>query len=304
MHETHLANVDLNLLVVLDALFKARSVTGAAQRLGLSQPATSRAVGRLRALLGDPLFVRGSTGLTFTERAEALRSPLEQALQQMETLVSGQPRFDPATSNRSFTAIAADYSQAVLLPPLLERLAREAPRLELRILGPTPEWERLLTEGHAHFLWAPPRKGPQALIQTHLFDEGFAYVVRRGHPIARKPFTLERFLSLRHVSLAPEGQSGNPLDLRLAKLGVQRRIAAQVPSFLVVGPIIASTDLGATLPRRLIRQMASRWQLTEMEMPFWDHRFDNANAWHERFRHDPGHAWLRQCILDVSKSLR
>ncbi|MBL8954565.1 MAG: LysR family transcriptional regulator [Myxococcaceae bacterium] len=304
MRETHLSRVDLNLLVVLQALFETRSVTGAAKRLDLSQPAASRALGRLRALLDDPLFVRTPRGLEPTPRAEPMRRELDLVLEQIQTLVAGKARFDPATSTRAFTAIAADYSQATLLPHLLERLAREAPHVSLRVIGPTLDWERMLTEGQADFLWSPPRKAPQTIVHTPLFDEGFGFVVRKGHPIAKRPLNLERFLSLRHISLSPEGLAGNPLDAHLATLGKRRTIAAQVPSFLVLGPLLASTDLGATLPTRIIEQQASRWGLVRLELPFWKMRFTTSNAWHERFRHDPGHAWLRQCILDAGKALR
>lgn len=303
MHEMHLARIDLNLLVVLQELFIARSVTGAAKRLGLSQPAVSRSLGRLRLLMADPLFIRAPAGLLTTPRAEALRAELEQVLGRIETMMLGSGKFVPATSTRSFSVIAADYGQAVLLPPLLARLAREAPHINLRVLSPSPNWEQMLGEGQAHFLWAPPRKAAQTIVWSKLFDEGFGFVVRRGHPIAKKPLTLERFLSLRHLAISPEGSDGNPLDKHLATLGKQRHIAAQVPSFLVIAPLIASTDLAVVLPRRIIEQQAERWQLVEMKITFWPQRFTTSNAWHERFRHDAGHAWLRQCILEVGQAL-
>ncbi len=305
MHETHLSKVDLNLLVVLQAIFTARSVTGAAKRLGLSQPAVSRALGRLRTLLDDPLFVRTPSGLTTTPRADALRADLEQVLGSIETMMMGRAKFDPATATRTFTVIAADYAQAVLLPALLERLTHEAPNITVRILSPRPEWEQMLNEGQAHFNWAPPQKAAQTIIFSELFDEGFGFVVRRGHPATKKPLTLERFLALRHLAISPEGRSSsNPLDEYLAKLGVARQVVGHVPSFLVVAPLIASTDLAVTLPRRIIEQQAPRWKLVELKLPFTMYRFTTTNAWHERFRHDLGHAWFRQCILEVGKSLR
>lgn len=305
MHETHLSKVDLNLLVVLQELFTARSVTGAAKRLGLSQPAVSRALGRLRALLDDPLFVRTPSGLTTTPRADALRAELEQVLGSIETMMMGRAKFDPSTATRTFTVIAADYAQAVILPPLLERLAHEAPNISVRILSPRLDWEQLLNEGQAHFNWAPPRKAAQTIVFSELFDEGFGFVVRRGHPAAKRPLTLERFVAIRQLALSPEGRTGsNPLDDHLAKLGVARRVVAHVPSFLVVAPLIAATDLAVTLPRRIIEQQVARWNLVELKLPFTMHRFTTANAWHERFRHDLGHAWFRQCLLDIGKSLR
>jgi len=304
MHETHLSKIDLNLLVVLQELLTARSVTGAAKRLGLSQPAVSRALGRLRALLNDPLFVRAPAGLITTPRAEALRVELDQVLGRIESMMVGRGRFDPTTSTRAFTVIAADYAQAVILPPLLQRLSSDAPQITLRVLPQSATWEQQLNAGEAHFFWAPQRKAAQTIVWSELFDEGFGFVVRRGHPASKRPLTLERFLALRHLALSPEGRTGNPLDQHLANLGVRREIVAQLPSFLVIAPLIASTDLAVTLPRRIIEQQGPRWGLVELKLPFTAYRFTTSNGWHERFRHDSGHAWFRQCILETGKSLR
>ncbi len=303
MHQTHLNSIDLNLLVVLHELLETRSVTEAAKRLQRSQPATSRALARLRVLLGDPLFVRTRSGLMPTPRAEERRGELESVLGRIEALVSNEGAFDPMTATRSFTVIAADYAMAVLMPAVMERLAREAPKMSIRVVGPSPLWESQLADGQAHLMWAPQRKAAQTIVWTKLFDEGFGFVVRRGHPATRGAFTLERFLKVRQVAIAPEGQLGNPQDTLLANLGVRRQVVAQVTSFLVVAPLVAQCDLGAALPRRIIEQQATRWGLVELKLPFSMYRFTSCQAWHERFRHDPGHAWFRQCVASVSRTI-
>ncbi len=302
MHETHLSKIDLNLLVVLNELISARSVTGAARRLGLSQPAVSRAWGRLRGVLGDPLFVRTTSGLALTPRTEALRPGLERVLSGVEALVAGHDAFDPATASRLFTVIAADYAQATVLPSLLDRLAREAPSVQVRAVASGPGWEAMLDDGRADFIWGPPRKASQTIVWSKLFEEGFGFVVHRSHPAAQRPLTLARYLELRHVAVAPEGSAGNALDQHLAKLGVRRHVAAHVSSFLVVAPLVAGGQLGATLPRRIIEQQAGRWGLVERKLPF-TLGFSVSQGWHERHRHDAGHAWFRQCVVEVGRSL-
>ena len=299
---THLDGIDLNLLLVLQRLFEAGSVTGAAERLGLSQPAVSRSLSRLRRAFGDDLFVRAPGGLQPTPRAEALRAGLGEALARLGALVAGPAPFSPAATTRAFTVAAGDYAEAVLLPRLLGALAREAPEATLRVVPVDPAWEPSLAERRSDLLWAPRRRAGAGVVWTHLWDEGFAFVVRRGHPAARRPLTLERFTAVAQLAIAPEGRGGNPLDERLARLGARRRVVAQVPSFLVVPALIAGSDLGVTLPRRLVALHAARWDLAALELPFDMPGFDISQAWHERLRGDPAHAWFRKLVAGVARA--
>ncbi len=301
MPETHLETLDLNLLRVLQRLFETGSVTLAAERLGLSQPAVSRALGRLRRAFGDDLFVRAPGGLRATPRAEALRAGLGEALDRLGALVAGPAPFAPAATTRAFTVASGDYAEAVLLPGLLGALAREAPAATLRVVPLAAALEPSLVEGRCDLLWAPRRRAGAGVVWTHLWSEGFAFVVRRGHPAARRPLTLERFTAVPQIAIAPEGRGGNPLDERLARLGARRRVVAQVPSFLVVPALIAGSDLGVTLPRRLIALHAARWDLAALELPFDMPGFDISQAWHERWRGDAAHAWFRKLVAGVAR---
>jgi DNA-binding transcriptional LysR family regulator len=301
MHESHIDDLDLNLLLVLQRLFEAGSVTGAAERLGLSQPAVSRALGRLRTAFGDALFVRAPGGLQPTPRAEALREGLGEALARLGALVAGPAPFSPAATTRAFTVATRDYAEAVLLPRLLGALAREAPAATLRVVPVDGAWEPALAEGRWDLLWGPRRRAGAGLIWTHLWDEGFAFVVRLGHPATRRPLTLERFTAIPQLAIAPEGKGANPLDERLARLGARRRVVAQVPSFLVVPALVAGSDLGVTLPRRMVALHAARWGLAALELPFEMTGFDISQAWHERLRGDPAHAWFRKLVAAVAR---
>lgn len=300
MHQTH-ELADLNLLTTFRHLLATGSVTATADRMRLSQPAVSRALGRLRTALQDPLFVRDRGGLVPTARALALQPELEALLTRLDDLLTSGAGFDPATSRRTFVVATSDYSASVLMRPLLKRLATEAPGVTVRVVQTAPEAEAALQQGTWDFLWAPQRPMSQAIVWTKLFDETFSFVVREGHPLASKPLTLERYLSIQQIALSPEGRPGNPLDEALQRMGHQRQLVAHVPTFAVVPSLIAQSDLGAVLPRRIIEVHGKPWRLVSRVLPFQVHGFTLKQAWHERHRHDDGHAWFRQLIVDLCR---
>jgi DNA-binding transcriptional LysR family regulator len=301
-HDMRSTHADLNLLVVLQRLLETGSVTAAAERLRLSQPAVSRALGRLRDTFGDALFVRTPDGLRPTPRAEQLRAELGGVLSRIDALLAGPGAFSPAESARTFTLATADYGVSVLLPRLLRELASRAPGVSVRVLPVGGSADTALAAGEWDLLWAPRRKAGAGIVWTHLFDERFAFVVRKDHPATRRPLTLARFAAIPQLAIAPEGGRGsNPLDERLKRLGARRRVVAQVPSFLVVPPLVAGTDLGVTLPRRSVELLAHRWELAVLDLPFEMPGFDLSQAWHERFRHDPAHTWFRQLVASIAR---
>lgn len=301
----HVDGVDLNLLVALGHLFEARSVTTAANRMRLTQPAMSRVLGRLRKTFSDPLFLRTPRGLVATPRAELLKPLLDEALARVDAVIAGPVGFDPTTTHREFTIASADYAQAVVVPALLERLRREAPGVSTHFVTKGGDWEAALLRGDWDVVWAPRGKdrSSRAIVWNRLLDEQFSFVVRRGHPASRRPFTLERFLALEHVALSPEGRPGNRVDETLARLGHTRRVVLTVPSFLVVPHVIATSDLGGVLPRRIVAQVADRYGLTTLPIPFALGGFDISQAFHERARNDPAHAWFRHLVRRVTAEL-
>jgi DNA-binding transcriptional LysR family regulator len=297
-----LRGVDLNLLVAFAELAATGSVTRAATKLGVTQPAMSRTLGRLRKTFGDPLFLRGPGGLVATPRARELQPAVEAWLEQAAVLVAGPPRFDPATAERTFQVATADYAEAVLLPRLLQRLQQEAPRVRLRITTQPFPLDAALEAGELDLAWLPRQAASRQVVWTRLFEESFGFVVRKGHPVLRRPFKLERFLSLRHLAIAPVGRTNsNPLDQLLEKLGHRREVAATVPNFLVVPSLVAGSDVGVTLPRRIVELATRHYPLVSLPLPFALPGFTMHQAWHERVRKDPGHAWLRQLVVDVAR---
>ncbi|MBL8919338.1 MAG: LysR family transcriptional regulator [Myxococcaceae bacterium] len=301
MHQVHELK-DLNLLTTFRHLLATGSVTATADRMRLSQPAVSRALGRLRQALGDPLFVRDGGRLLATPRALSLQPELEALMGRLDELLLTGTGFDPATSRRTFVVATADYGTAVLMAPLLERLAAEAPSVTVRVVQIGPEPEQALSSGACEVMWSPPRPLSQAVVWTKLFDEGFAFVVRKAHPAARQPLTLERYLGIAQLALSPDGKPGNRLDEALERLGHRRRLVAHVPSFSLVPALVAQSDLGAVLPRRLIALSAHAWGLVARPLPFPVPGFSLHQAWHERNRHDAGHAWFRKLVADVARA--
>ena len=290
-------DLDLNLLRVIDALAAERNVTRAARRIGMSQPAFSHALRRLRDSLGDPLYVRVPRGMAPTARALELE-PLVRDLLARAGALARTEQFSPASCRRSFRIATTDYFEHIALPTLAARLAAAAPHAAL-VSRPTAASlpARELEEG-AFDLAVAGFFGrlPAGFYQQRLFDESFVCVVRRDHPLVRRRLTLEQYTELPHVLIAPGGELRGPVDDRLAAAGLQRRVAVAVSSFLSAGWIAATSDLLLTAPRRLAaafeRSLPVRLVPPPVELP----GFSVVQVWHERHHADPAHLWLRRLL--------
>ena len=299
MHSMNIAKLDLNLLVALDALLAERHVSRAAHRLGLSQPAMSHALRRLREAFADPLLVRTKDGLAPTLQAEALAAPLRAALESLQAAISQQQLFTAATSQRSFSLGTSDYAEFVLLPPLLKLTARIAPRVDLWVRR-YDNFEARLQQGEIDLaLGVNPR--PDAGIRSRvLFRDRFVVIMRRNHPLAKnKKLSLSAFASASHAFIAPGGTRGGAVDTALATVGRERRIAIGVPHFLVAPYIVAETDLLLTVGERIARAYAKHLPLRIIEAPLALPDFAVAMIWHERTETDAGHQWLRQRFVET-----
>ena len=292
-----LGGVDLNLLAALDALLAEQRVARAAARVGLSQPAMSRALGRLRALLGDPLLVRDGARMRTTPRADALGPRVRRILAEVKaTLLEAAP-FDPAADRRTFVIATNDYCGAVLLPGLIQRLRREAPLVDLKVraLGPSTPVEAL-AEGALDLAIGTFLEGTAGLVEQVLLEDGFVCVVRAGHPLARPRLTLRRYAEAEHLLVSAPGEGPGVADLALAERGLARRVAVRVPYFLVAARLVASTDLVLTLPRRLAEVVAADAGLVLLKPPLPLPRFEVTLVGHPRAAADPALAWLRALI--------
>jgi DNA-binding transcriptional LysR family regulator len=294
-------NVDLNLLVALDALLAERSVSRAAVRLHLSQPATSALLARLRGLFGDPLLLRSARGMLPTPRALELLGPVKQVLDEIDAIVQPRAAFDPASAAHTFTLSASDYVEYALLPTLVDYLERTAPgvRLAVRPLDLQTVSKQMET-GEVDLCITGLQNAPPGLHQQPLYAERMVSVVRRDHPGVGARLTLDKFCSLDHILVSVRGSGFSArIDEALTALGRKRRARLAVPHFLLVPEIVARSDMISALPERLARGHAKKLRI--YEPPLKIEGFTVGQIWHERNQREPAQLWLREVLRELAQ---
>jgi DNA-binding transcriptional LysR family regulator len=291
-------DLDLNLLRVFDAVLHDRTVTAAAARLGLTQPAVSNALGRLRQLLGDPLFVRTASGMEATPFARGVADPVRQALALIETALAHGPGFEPATATRAFRFYMSDLGQVEFLPPLVERVQRLAPGVRLEAVAVDIEdiADALASGALDIVVGFLPGLGPP-IARRALFRDPYVCLMRADHPIER--LTRKKFLEASHALVTYRAGGHRVIEEALERAGVARRIALRVPHFTVMPMVLERTDLILTLPARVARVYESRGRFKSLPPPVPIPAAEVAVHWHERFDGDPGNRWLRQQIVEL-----
>jgi DNA-binding transcriptional LysR family regulator len=298
----NLNSLDLNLLVALDALLKEASVSRAAMRIGLSQPAASHALQRLRDVIGDPLLVRTGARMELTPRAQALRGPLAQTLDQVRGLFMPE-EFDAGRSERHFRLMMPDLAVELLMPPLMEKVTKQAPGVTIDVVpwrGPaifTAEFARtidlVISIGDAF----------KGFHRQRLYIDSDALAVRKGHPARARLKQREAFLAARHVAVVIRGQNEDLIDRWLHTKGIERRIALVVPGYIEALHVAARTDLVAFVPRRLITALTKQLSLKTVTPPF-DPGIDEQHMFYPtRAQFDPGSIWLRKLMLETGRGL-
>jgi len=292
IHLMNLNSLDLNLLVALDALLREANVSRAAMRIGLSQPAASHALQRLRDLLGDPLLVRNGARMELTPRAQALRGPLAQALDQVRGLFIPDD-FDAGSSERHFRLMMPDLAVELLMPPLMEKITQAAPNIRIDVVpwrGPaifTAEFARtidmVISIGDAF----------KGFHRQLLYTDSDALAVRRSHPAGAKLKRREAFLNARHVAVVIRGQNEDLIDGWLRAKGIERRIALVVPGYIEALHVAARTDLVAFVPRRLIAALSKQLSLISVTPPLDPGIDEQFMFYPTRAQMDPGSIWLR-----------
>lgn len=298
MRKVDLRRVDLNLLVALDALLEERSVTRASLRLGLSQPAMSRALARLRALFSDTLLVDGSRGYMLSGRAEELRPLLRQTLAGIGAMLDASP-FDPSQASGSVRLVMTDLHAAVLAPRLLAQLYKEAPGVNLDILPPTPEILEMLGDDRTDAIVGAIEDAPSGIHRRKLFDDRYVTLMRTGHPAASRNLTLEAYLALDHMVVSITGTGAAPIDVLLSGMGRSRKVKVRVPNFFAAMEIAASSDLVMTLPESLAHMAAGGARLVVLPPPVDPGNIALNLLWHARYQDAPRHVWLRNLIVAV-----
>jgi DNA-binding transcriptional LysR family regulator len=302
----NISSIDLNLLLALDVLVEERSVTKAGQRIGLSQPAMSNVLRRLRQLLDDPVLVRTSQGMVPTTRATELIGPVRKALAEIEGALTKDQKFEPSQARRAFRVAAVDHTWVVLLPHLARLLADRAPGIRLDFFPYSDATNADLESGaiDAAVVVGPGHGRAAGFQRAEMYDDNFDCLVRKNHPLVKRRLTLRRYLDVGHVVASARSRRGGLVDRALKKKGLSRRVQLIVPHFVAAPFVVANTDLIATLPRGVALPFARMLDLSVFPPPLKLQGGPWFLVWHERTLRDPAQTWLREQIMEVSLGLR
>ncbi len=300
----NLRMLDLNLLVVFDAVAQERNATRAAVKLNMTQPAISHALGRLRAALRDDLFVRTPEGMEATPFALRLAAPVRAALQDIQTVLVGATAFDPATTERSFSVAVDNRSALVLASPIATAVAAEAPGIQLDIRpSGTVDLPGQLDRGELDLALGGLAAPGERFSDLKLFEDGFVALVRRGHPAAVEgSVTLEALSTYAHLALSSTGEATPFVDLELAAQGLARRIALKAP-LLAAAAALAQSEMIAVIGERTARAFARTAPLDVLRLPFDSPQSVSAILWHRRFDGHAAHHWLRSLVVRVARTV-
>ncbi len=295
-----LRNIDLNLLVVLDALLTEKHVTRTGARLHLSQPAISHSLSKLRVLLDDPILIRQGSEVVLSALAQNLQAPLKEILSQIEILLGKSIDFVPANSHRTFRLAMSDYGAAIVLPKLLRQLRAQAPNTTL-----------VVTQDSRHGMFEQIAQGKIDLalgVFPHLtadissevlFEETFSCLLDRSTLPASGQLDLDNYLLRPHISVSVDGCTNGEIDRLLRAEGLQRRIAVSVPHWRTAPSMISNTDLILTVATRTLDNAPLDDDLVSLSPPLPIPPFPFVQIWHNRFGEDPAHIWLREQVRQV-----
>ncbi|HTQ46845.1 MAG TPA: LysR family transcriptional regulator [Polyangiaceae bacterium] len=299
----HLAQVDLNLLVVLDELLRSRSTTIAARRLGRTQSAVSHALARLRATFDDPLLIRAGSALEPTASAERLQAPLREMLLRAAALVRGSSgAFDPARIERTFVVACADYAEVILLPRLLPVLRRQAPGVDVvtRFLG--DDFDRAVQAREVDLAYGTRFRTLSGIVVQPVRSEELVVLLRRGHPALGRRMTVRGYAALDHVLVAPRGLPGSAVDTALEPLGLSRRVVLRMPHFTAAAVVVSKTELVVTLPEGLAHEVADGLGLVSVPLPLAVPGFTFSIGYSSAFEDDAPHRWFRERVVEAASS--
>ncbi len=303
MREVNLSGLDLNLLPALDALLRLRNVTQAASEAGLSQPAMSRALARLREIFADALLLRLRRSYALTPKAQSLAPRVAAALAELRGLYN-EPGFDPSTERRQLRLVATDLQTILLGPAAAARLAREAPGVDLRFESFTPDIVARLESGAVDLAFALSTTPlPPGAMSEPLGEDRLAVVMRRDHPAAQRPWTIGDYEAFDHAGIAILGDGPSELDARLAAAGVARRLAFVTPHFMAALAAVAASDMVTTISAVFARRFAATFGLVLKEPPFANNILHNALIWSGAKSGDRFLAWFRALLQDVARDV-
>lgn len=311
----NLKNIDLNLLVYLDVLLLKRNVTRAAESLGISQPAMSNGLQRLRKLFNDPLLVRTSNGMSPTERAERLQPLVREIIMSVEKAVESEQEFEPARANRVFRISVSDYTESTLVPQLLRYMRSRAPNITLDFLTPSDVTFEDLEHSHVDMVINRFDALPESLHQRTVWHDSFSCLVSHNNPI-RYDFSIENYLLANHIWVSKTGmgvgvgvepgavQKLGWVDDALAVIGKKRRIRVFTRHYQAAMKLAEARDLVVTLPTRAANLVKDNPEVVILEPPFEIPEIELQMAWSPLLQHNPAHQWLRRVIVEVAGEVK
>lgn len=299
-----LHSLDLNLLLVFDAVYQAGTVTRAADEVGITQSSMSNALTRLREYFNDPLFVRAGGRMEPTPLAQSLALPVQDALRQLRAALEDKRHFDPTQSQRNFSVCMSEIAQRIFLPPLLRQLRRLAPEVRVTTLDMSPERaQAALPTGELDLIIGYFADLGESIYGQRIFQEHYVVLLRKGHPLVGDALTLQAYLGAEHISYQPAAAShftlDNLLDKEFSALGARRRVSLRVAHSLGLATIVAESDLMLTIPSRLAQAFSNTFGLQVLPLPLAVPPIDIKQYWHARYQHDPASRWLRAQFLEL-----
>ena len=292
-------NLDTRLLQIFDEIYKTRSVTRAADQLGLGQPVVSIALGKLRQHFGDPLFVRTSSGMDPTPLGEELVRPIRAAIDALQAALGYRSAFDPATVQRTFRIAMTDISQLVLLPGLWARLHRVAPGVQVEVANLSADTARMLETGEVDLALGFMPQLEAGFYQQALFRQNYVCLASTDHPRIQGGLSLAQFEAEEHAQVISSGTGHAYLDREVVQQKIERRVVLRVPNFLGVAFVVEHTNLIVTIPARLGDMLSKHGRFRIYPVPFSIPGYTVKQFWHERFHHDPPNRWLRSLVRDL-----
>ena len=300
-----LRDMDLNLLVIFNQILLDRNVSVAADKLGLSQPAVSNSLKRLRAVLKDELFLRTSKGMEPTPYALHLSESVTYALNTLQTALTTRDSFAPLTSTRTFNLAMNDIGEMYFMPPLMDALTRRAPHISLSTVRPSAgNLKEDMLSGSVDLALGLLPDLKDGFFQRRLFRQSYVCMFRKGHPTAKSPMSLLQFCELEHVGVRAANTGHGEVDGLLERAVIKRRMRLVVPHFIAVGHILQSTDLIATVPQRLAIRIEEPFHLTTSPHPAGIPDISISLVWHAKYNRDPANMWLRQLFVELFSDTR
>ncbi len=292
-----LKQLDLNLLLVFELLLRERKVSRVAELLGVTQPAVSRSLKRLRQTLNDELFYRTPEGMRPTAYALHLANPVCQVLEDLRLALNENPTFDPASSQRSFTIAMSDIGELYILPRLMKLLARHAPGITINVVRDRDEsLLRQMITGNIDLAIGLHDNLETGFFAREIYRQHYVCVFRQGHPLAAKPLTFEDFTRAEHAIVTPAGYGHAQIDSLIDRQGIQRTIRVRLPNYASLENLLLGTNLIATVPAVLIQPELKPLALAHSQHPVPLPQLAIRSFWHERNHRDPGNRWLREQV--------